>query len=95
MDFLNEFLPVLMYILGIVLLIILIILGIRLIQILDRAEKVLDNIENKVNSLNGVFSLVGKATNSIAMISDSVIRTVTKTVSKIFKSKKKEEDYYE
>ena len=40
MEFLNEFLPILLYIAGIVLLIVLIILGIKCIRILDHVEEI-------------------------------------------------------
>lgn len=92
MESLNLFLPVLLYTFGIILLIVLIILGIRLIIILDKFDRVVDNIEGKVNSLNGFFSIIDKATDSIALISDSVVNTVASLVFKIFKKKKGKED---
>lgn len=92
MESLNLFLPVLLYTFGIILLIVLIILGIRLIMILDKFDRVVDNIEGKVNSLNSFFSIIDKATDSIALISDSVVNTVASLVFKIFKKKKGKED---
>lgn len=92
MESLNLFLPVLLYTFGIILLIVLIILGIRLIIILDKFDRVVDNIEGKVNSLNGFFSIIDKAADSIALISDSVVNTVASLVFKIFKKKKGKED---
>lgn len=92
MESLNLFLPVLLYTFGIILLIVLIILGIRLIMILDKFDRVVDNIEGKVNSLNGFFSIIDKATDSIALISDSVVNAVASLVFKIFKKKKGKED---
>ena len=89
-------LPVVLYTFGIILLIVLIILGIRLIQILDRCDKVIDNVEEKVNSLNGIFSVINKTSYGLSMISDKVISGVVGMVSRIFNKKKdKEEDYYE
>ncbi len=96
MIILDFWLPVLLYTFGIILLIVLIILGIRLIQILDRCDKVIDNVEEKVNSLNGVFSVINKTSYGLSMISDKVISGVVGMVSRIFNKKKdKEEDYYE
>ena len=93
---LDGILPVLLYTAGIILLIVLIILGIRLIQILNKVEKVVDNVEEKVNSLNGVFDVVNKATDTLALVGESVVGTIAGFVSKIFNKKiKKEEDYYE
>ena len=97
METVNVFLPMMLYMFGIILLIVLIILGLKLIQILNKVDKVVDNIENKVNKLNGAFSLIDKATYTIALLSDNVVTTVSNTVGKIFKrkNKKSEEDYYE
>ncbi len=96
MEDLNLLLPVLLYTLGIILLIVLIILGIRLISTLGKLERVVDNIDKKVNSLNGVFSLIDKMTDSIAAFSESVASNVAGLVYKVFKRKKrKEEDIYE
>ncbi len=95
MDYLNFILPVLLYIFGIILLIVLIILGIRFIQFLDKLDRLVDNVEEKVNSLNGVFSIIDRTTDSIAMLSDTVVNAIARVFSKIFNRKKKEEDYYE
>lgn len=95
-DFMNIFLPMTLYIVGIILLIILIILGIKCICIIDKIDKVVDNIENKVNSFNGALSIITKVSDGIASIGDSVIFGIASTVSKIInKIKSKEEDYYE
>ena len=96
MEFLNLILPVLLYIVGIILLIVLIILGIRLIKILNKVERVVDNIDDKVNSMNSLFDIVSKATDSLSLIGESVIGSVIGFVSRIFSKKNKcEEDYYE
>lgn len=96
MDFLNLILPIMLYTLGVILLVVLIILGIRLIQIIDKMENLLNNVEEKVNTLNGAFALISKATNSITLISETMIGTITSFISKIFKkNSKKEEDIYE
>ncbi len=98
MEFLNLFLPVLLYILGIILLIVLIILGIRLIQILNRVDSVIDNVEKKINSFNGFFSIVNKATDGFMMIGDTVIQSILGIFSKIVnrnKNKKNKEESYE
>lgn len=88
---LETVLPIILYILGILLLVVLIILGVRLIQILDRAEKVIDNVEEKVNSLNGLFYVIDKTTSSIDLISTKVVSSIVNLISKIF-GKDKEDD---
>lgn len=96
MDFLNSFLPVILYIVAIILLIILIIIGIRVLGMLNRVDKMLDDVEKKVNTFNNAIAVMGRAADGIANISDSVIFGVTTAVSKIFnKNKKEEDDVYE
>ncbi len=98
-EFLNVFLPITLYIVGIITLIIVMVLGIKLIGVLDKVDRVVDNIEDKVNSLNFAFSLIDKATDSITTIGNTVLGAVNNAVSKVFKKKDnevvEEEDYYE
>ncbi len=91
MEFLNILLPILLYIFGIVLLIVLIILGIRLIQLLNKIDKLTDDVSEKVNSLNGLFSIVDRATDAIAIMSDRIVGKIID----IIKRKRKEDNEYE
>ncbi|MDO4996706.1 MAG: hypothetical protein Q4E69_05965 [Bacilli bacterium] len=92
LDFVNVFLPMILYICGIILLIVLIVLGIKFIGVLDKVDKVVDNIENKVNSLNTAFSLIDKTTDSIVGIGNTVVGAVNGFVSRFTKKKSLEED---
>ena len=95
MEFLNLFLPIVLYILAIVLIVILIIIGIRFLAILDTIDRIADDIEEKVSSLDGAIAIINKTVNGIADFKDSVVYNLTSRVSKIFKRKKKEDNYYE
>ena len=95
MEMLSLVLPVFLYVAGFILLIVLIILGIRCIQVLNKVEKVVDNVENKVNSFNNAFDVLTKATDTLAVVGDSVIGTIATIVSKIINKKIGKEDYYE
>ena len=78
---------------AIILLIVLTIVGIKLISILDKVDKVVENVDEKVNSFNGLFSVLGRTADGLASISDSIVFGVSSAVSKVFnKYKKKEED---
>lgn len=90
----NTLLRIIIYISCIILLVIGIILEIRLLRLTEKTDRILTSIENKVNSLNGIFNIIDKTTNSIEMIGNKVIDKVTNLFTKLFK-KKKEEDYYE
>lgn len=91
-DFVNLFLPMLLYICGIILLIVLIILGIKFIGILDKADKVIDNIEGKVNSLNTAFSIIDRTTDSIVGIGSTVMGVINNFLNR---RKSDEEEEYE
>lgn len=97
LEFLGEFLPIVVYILLIIILIIGIILGIKLIITMDKVEKVVDDVNEKVQSLNGFFSLIDFTTDKIALFSDVVVGALSSGISKIFGlfGKKKEGKKYE
>ena len=92
MGFLNDFLPILLYLAGFVLLIVLIIVCIKLINILDKVDKVVDDVNNKVSSFDSAIATFSKTANGLANISNSVVFGLTSAVSKIFHKKFKEED---
>jgi len=95
-NFVNVYLPAMLYVCGIILLIVLIVLGIKLIRVLDKVDRVVDNVEEKINTLNAAFSLIDKTTDSLIGIGTTVVGAVNGLVSK-FASKKKtyeeDEDY--
>ncbi|MBO5120230.1 MAG: hypothetical protein J6C28_00905 [Bacilli bacterium] len=96
MEMLNVILPVLLYVAGIVALIVLTVLGIRLIQILNKVDRVVDNVEEKVNSLNTAFDVIGKASDTLALVGDSVVNGIASVVTRFFNKRfNKEEDNYE
>ena len=59
---------------------------------LDKVNKVVDDVSDKVNSLNGIFSFIDRTTNSFALITDTVINSVTSFIFKIFKGRKKKKE---
>lgn len=95
-EFLGEFLPIVIYLLLIVLLIVGIILGIKLIITMDKVEKVVDDVNDKVKSLDNFFSIIDFTTDKIALFSDKVVSVLSSGVIKLFsllkKRKEKEED---
>ena len=98
MGLLDFYLPVALYIAIIVLVIVLIVLVVRLIQVLNKAEILVEDVEKKVKSLDGIFSIIDKATDSVTVMTDKLIGTLVGKVGHIFKKKKndkEEEDYYE
>ena len=92
MGFLNEFLPIIIYILLIVLITILIIVAIKVSKTMDKVDAMADNLNNKLDSLDSVFTLVEGVTNKANLISDKFLSFVLGLVTKLFKSKKEKKE---
>lgn len=88
-NFLQTFLPIIIYFLLIILLIIGIILGIRSIQTINKLDKVVDDVNDKVQSLNGIFNIIDFTTDKIVSITDKVVEGVSGLIGMIFKRKNK------
>ena len=58
---------------------------------MDKINVVVDNINAKVNSLNGVFSIIDLTTNKLALISDKIVEAITSLIKKVFYKNKEEE----
>lgn len=83
LEFFQIYLPIAIYILLIILLVVGIILGVRLISAMDKVDEVLNNVQKKVNSLNGLFSVIDFTTDRISAFSDRVVDTISGFISKI------------
>lgn len=83
LEFFQVYLPIVVYILLIILLIIGIVLGVRLINAMDKVDEVLNNVQKKVNSLNGLFSVIDFTTDKISAFSDRVVNTLSGFISRI------------
>lgn len=88
-DFLQVFLPIIIYILLIIILIVGIILGLKSIKTMTKVEKVVDDVNDKVQSLNGFFSIIDFTTDKLVSITDKVVDGVTGIISRMFHKKKK------
>ena len=92
----NVFLPMLLYIAGLVLLIVLIVLAVKCISVVDKCDKILENLDEKVNSLNGAFNVVKRISNGVGLIGDKIVDSANGFVEKIINKKNGEEyDDYE
>ena len=86
-----EILPVVLYVLGSILLVVLIILGIKLIITMNKIENVVDDINGKVKSLNGLFSMIDYTTDKLALLSDRFVDVVSSLIKKIFRRKEEKD----
>ncbi len=92
MEEMSLILGIITYIFTIILLIVAIIIGIRVIGLTEKADKVLDDIQEKVNSLNGMFSVVNKVSSSMELISSKIASAVANLIGKVLKRKKEDEE---
>lgn len=104
LEFLNSFLPVIIYILLIALITILIIMSLRFLKTLTKVDEIVDDVDDKVKSLDNFFSVMDIATDKIAFISDRVIDVISEVVYKVSrftgsgsrrKRRRNKEDFYE
>ena len=92
MNALEVFFPVVMYVLGSILLVVLIILGVKLIITMNKIEGVVDDINKKVTSLDGLFSIIDMTTDKLSLLSDRMVDGITFLIKKIFGHKKGKDD---
>lgn len=87
-----ELLPMIIYILLIILLIILIILGIKVIMVVNKTDKLLLDIQQKVDSFNGVFKLIDMAGEKINIGVSAIVESIISLINRLFR-KRKDNDY--
>ena len=87
-EYLQVTLPLIIYVLLIVILIVGIILGIKSIKTMTKVEKVVDDVNEKVQSLNGIFSLVDYTTDKLVSITDQLVEGVSGIFGRLFRRNK-------
>ena len=95
MDFWLLFLPLVIYMLLIALLIIGIVLGIKTIITMNKLEKVVDNVNEKVESLNSMFSVIDFTADKLTLIAYKIVDVTGNLFSKLFFRKKKGKGDYD
>ena len=91
----EQLLLIILYLLGSILLVVLIILGIKLINTMNKIQNVVDDINKKVDSFDGLFSIIDNTTDKLALLSDKMVDGVTFLMKKIYKPRKRKEEEYE
>lgn len=94
LDFLDAFLPVVIYILLVVLIILLIIIAIKVINTMNKVKEITENVDDKIQSLNNFFYSVDSISSKMYLFGDKFIDIIISLFKKIFKGKdkNKEED---
>lgn len=86
---LNEYLPVLIYILLCVLIVLLIVIAIKVIRAMNKVELIVNDVNEKVQSLNGIFSIIDSVTDKLSALTEIVSDSIIIFVKSIFNKKKK------
>lgn len=89
---LTEALLILLYFLGSTLLVVLIVLSIKLITTMNKVNILVDDINGKIKSLDGLFTLVDMTTDKLAFLSDRLVDAITYIIKKMFKAKNGKEE---
>ncbi len=92
MEFLLDFLPIIIYILLIVLISVCIYFLIKAIKIADKVNLLLEDVEMKLSSLNAFFNAINWTTEKINIISERIVDGVMSVVHKLF-NRRKDDDY--
>ena len=86
---LDEYLPILIYILLCVLITLLIVICIKVIKTMNKVEMIVGDVEQKVKSLNGVFSIIDSVTDKLSSLTEIVSDSIVIFTKKIFNNKRK------
>ena len=92
MEMLAEVLPIVIDVLLVVLLTVLIIIGIKVIKIMDRVKGIIGDVENKLATLNGFFSILDLVNNKVALLSEKVVGMAETLISKLFRRASRKAD---
>ena len=90
MDFLLQFLPIIIYILLIVVIIVGIILGIKLIITLDKIVKIVDDVNEKIESVSPLFNAFSLVSNKAGEVIERFVSLIESLIVKLFLKDKKE-----
>lgn len=92
MEILAEVLPIVIDVLLVILLTVLIIIGIKVIKVMDRIKLIINDVEGKLASLNGFFSIIDMVTSKVSVLSDKVVSMAQSLLSKLFNKASKRVD---
>lgn len=92
MEVLQTVMPIVNSILLGVLLTVLIIIGLKVLGILNQVQDVIDNVEDKINSFNGLFAVVEKLTDKFGSIADKTSGFIENLIGKLIHRRSRDDD---
>ena len=93
MEIANQLLPIILYTLLSILVVVIIVFVYKLTITLDKANVLLDDVYKKVKKLDNLFEIIDKSADTINLVTDKITGTIANSIMKIFKKKRKEDDY--
>jgi len=92
MEFLLDFLPIIIYILLIVLISVCIYILLKASKTIDKVNLLLEDVEMKLSALDAFFNAINWTTEKINIISERIVDGVMSVVHKLF-NRRKDDDY--
>ena len=84
-----DFLLILLTVFGIILLITLIVLCVRLNFTLNKVDNLLTDLTKKMETVNNVFDVVNKVSNSVSIVNDRFFDMAISFIANLFSKRKK------
>lgn len=91
MEFLSQFLPIIIYFLLIIVIVVGIVLGIKLIITMDKVLNLVDDVQDKVNKVTPIFNAFGFVSDKMSGVITTVIGSIENLISNLFIRNRKEE----
>ena len=91
----NDILLAILLSLTSILVIVLIIVCIKMLYTAKKMDIILTDVEKKLKSVNGVFSAIDYLTDALSTMSNTVVNKFSNLISKVFKKKRRIDDYEE
>jgi len=92
MEFLAQFLPIIIYFLLIIIIIVGIVLGIKLIITIDKVVKIVDDVNEKIESVSPLFNALSLASSKAGEVIEKVIGAIENLIFKLFLKNKNDEE---
>lgn len=93
MEMASSLLPIILYLLLSILVVVAIVFIYKLTITVDKANVLLDDIFAKVKKLDNLFEIIDKSADAINMVTNKVSDVIVSSILKIFKGKRKVDDY--
>ena len=93
MEMASELLPIILYLLLSILVVVVIVFFYKLTITLDKTNVLLDDVYSKVKKLDNLFDIIDKSSETISMVTDKISSVFINSILKIFKRKRKDDDY--